>query len=231
MILRRTLSALIVFVTACGISIEASEPLAFVAQLEGTWTLETDANTEFRVTIPGGQPLYATQFDFAVDIVSPSGTTTYDGTADERSITLRDPGSGALVLAGAISQNEFLRLTDGRVFTKPFEPSLPGIWEDVNVPGRRYVVEIQQASEGLNEGNASGCARPASNRVASTEEVEGALTINYRGDVIDLWRVEEGSGILAVRAPGYFVGHSAIRVKRIEGFIHLQRVDRVEACP
>ena len=41
---------LLAAVTACGIPISESEPLVFVAPLEGEWTLETDANTTCRVT-------------------------------------------------------------------------------------------------------------------------------------------------------------------------------------
>jgi hypothetical protein len=41
----------------------------------------------------------------------------------------------------------------------------------------------------------------------------------------------DGFPLLSVKAPAFFVGHSAIRVKRIDGYIHLQRVDRVETCP
>ena len=53
----------------------------------------------------------------------------------------------------------------------------------------------------------------------------------YTGDVIDLFRVTEPSGIVNVSAPGFFVGASSIRIKRVNGFIHLQRVDAIGACP
>ncbi|MHC4848751.1 MAG: hypothetical protein ACYTEG_09885, partial [Planctomycetota bacterium] len=94
---RRLLPALLFGLTACGLTIEASNPLLYVAQLEGTWTGEANPANEFRVTIPGGQPKFVGTFDFTVDVVTPGGTTTYDGSADEESITLRDQGSGAVV--------------------------------------------------------------------------------------------------------------------------------------
>ena len=211
---------------ACGISIEASEPLVFVAPLEGTWELETNPATQFQVSIPGGQPRFTGQFDFSADLVAPGGTTSYDGSADEESFTLRDPGTGALLLDGRFLDNTMLRLSDGRVFVKSFAPDFVGVWEDVNHADRFYVLESQQGGAGI----ALGCA-VFRDPERTSAEAEGPLDVTYRGDEIDVWRVEEATALLAVRAPAVFVGHSAIRIKRIDGYIHLQRVDRVETCP
>jgi hypothetical protein len=43
--------------------------------------------------------------------------------------------------------------------------------------------------------------------------------------------VQDTVGYLAVRAPAFFVGYSAIRIKRIDGYIHLQRIDSPNDCP
>jgi len=211
-------------VPACGISISASEPLTYVAPLEGTWTSETDANVEFRMSVAGGQPLYETQFDFTAELDDGGGTTSYDGTADGDAITLRDPGSGAVVLTGTIEDNTMLRLEDGRTFTKPFEPELVGVWQDVNYPERYYIVTAQ--SNNL----ASGCAVSNSPDLRA-QDAEGDLDIAFAGVDISLWRVIDDSGLLTVRAPAFFVGYSSIRVKRIDGYIHLQRVDEPVSCP
>ena len=212
MLHRRLIPALLIGMTACGVSIENSKPLLFVAPLEGTWTLDTDPNTEFRVTIPGGQPLFGAQFDFTVDIVDAGGTTTYDGSADEQTLTLRDPGTGATVLTGEFLENSMFGLSDGRRFVKPFDVDLTGVWQDVNQPGRYYVVEAQGYVATVVNG--------------------GVVTVLYDHDDIESWRVyDTDTGLLAVRAPGFFVGHSAIRIKRIDGYIHLQRANRTESCP
>ncbi|MHC4848592.1 MAG: hypothetical protein ACYTEG_09075, partial [Planctomycetota bacterium] len=142
---RLLLPALLFGLTACGLSIEASNPLLYVAQLEGTWTGEANPANEFRVTIPGGQPKFVGTFDFTVDVVTPGGTTTYDGSADEESITLRDQGTGAVVLTGEMVENTYLRLSDGRAFIKPFAADFIGVWEDVNVAGRFYKIDSQPA--------------------------------------------------------------------------------------
>ena len=212
----------------CGLSVERSEPLVNVAPLEGTWTLETDPNSEFRVSVPGGQPLFTAQFNFTVDIVGFGGTTSFDGSADEETITLRDQGTGAVVLTGSVIDNEFLQLSDGRMFTKAFTPEFVGTWQDVNVPSRFYVLESQSSP---TAGIADGCSIiRASEGTVLKKNIEGTVEVDYDGDTIALWRITEDE-ILSLRAPGFFVGYSAIRIKRIEGFIHLQRVDRAEACP
>ena len=75
---------LLAAVTACGIPISESEPLVFVAPLEGEWTLETDANTTLTFTIPGGQPLYDGNFDFTAELVEPGmPVQNFAGTATE----------------------------------------------------------------------------------------------------------------------------------------------------
>lgn len=224
---RRTiLIATLVALPACGIPIDESAPLVFVAPLEGTWVLETDPATELQVSIPGGQPEFTAQFDFTADLVTPGGTTSFDGSADEESITLRDPGTGAILLDGRLPDNTILELSDGRIFRKAFVPALVGVWEDVNYPTRFYVVESQQGAAGT----AVGCAVDRDPERSSLD-AQGALDVAYQGDLIDLWRVSEDAGLLAVRAPAIFVGYSAIRIKRIDGYIHLQRANKVEVCP
>ena len=223
---RRLLPALLFVLTACGLSIEASNPLLYVAQLEGTWTGEANPANEFRVIISGGQPKFVGTFDFTVDVVTPGGTTTYDGSADEESITLRDQGSGAVVLTGELVENTYLQLSDGRAFIKPFQPDFQGVWQDVNVPDRFYVLGASPGASGI----VTGCADAASSNAAEGE-LQGTVAVTYSGDEFDPWQVDSDVAILRVSAPGFFVGHSAIRVKRIDGYIHLQRVDRVETCP
>jgi hypothetical protein len=226
MIQRGVLLLTLCALPACGISIEASEALVVVAPLDGTWELETDPNTELVITVPGGQPRFTAQFDFTADIVTPSGTTSYDGSADERSVTLRDPGTGAILLDATLMDNTMLRLSDGRIFRKAFNADLIGVWQDVNYPSRFYIVDAV-----LVPGRAvAGCAVDQDQKIA-TRDAQGRLGVTYEGDTIGLWRVEETGTILAVSAPAYFVGFSAIRVKRIDGYIHLQRVDRAERCP
>jgi hypothetical protein len=171
---RLPLFTILLVLPACGLSIEASEPLVFVAPLEGTWVLETDPSTELRVSVPGGQPRFAGQFDFAADLVTPGGTTSYDGSADEELVTLRDPATGAILLDAVFLDNTMIRLSDGRIFRKAFTQDLLGVWQDVNYPTRFYIVEVQQPTAGT----ASGCAVDLEPR-STPVDAQGRLNVIY----------------------------------------------------
>ena len=217
-------AVLILGTVGCGISIEDSAPLTFVAPLEGTWTLNLDTDVELRITIPGGQDLFATDFTFSAEIEDAGGTTEYDGTASGQTFELRDPDTGALVLSGEmlLESASTLLLSDGSIYGKTFDPDFTtGTWQDVNHPTRYYKFVSQDAT------TAAGCAVDTD---PDQDEVEGTLTALFTGEDIDEFRVSDG-GALTVRAPAFFYGASAMRIRRIEGFLHLQRVDRDEPCP
>ena len=227
----RTLLALMfgAFLTVgCGLSIERSKPLIFVAPLEGVWTDTTDSDVELRVAITGGGYPFNGQFSFTADIVDTGSgaTTSYVGSADEETFELRDPMTNALLLSGSMTELDLtlLLLSDLRVFTKPFVPDfLSGTWQDVNVADREYHLDTDNGN-----GVAQGCALIP---VSLTDDVGGTLFVDYTGDTIDLFRVVEPTGLIRVSAPGFFVGASAMRIKRVNGFVHLQRVNRISACP
>jgi hypothetical protein len=62
------------------------------------------------------------------------------------------------------------------------------------------------------------------------DEIDGTLRIVYLGDLIQTFEVQTEGGLLRVRSPGAFLGTSAIRIDRIEGFLHLQRRDVNGTC-
>ena len=53
----------------CGLSIEKSKPLTFVAPLQGVWTDSADADIELRITVTGGNypfnPMWTSDWDAA----------------------------------------------------------------------------------------------------------------------------------------------------------------------
>jgi len=212
----------------CGLSIEKSKPLTFVAPLQGVWIDSADSDIELRVMVTGGNYPFNGQFSFAADIVdTDAGTTTsYVGSADGETFELRDPATGALLLSGSVTEEALtsLLLSDQRVFSKPFVPDfLSGTWQDVNFSDRRYHFDSDNGS-----GTATGCALIP---VGVEDDIGGVTIATYTGDAIDLFRVKNSTGAVRISAPGFFVGASSIRIQRVNGFVHLQRVDQIGICP
>jgi hypothetical protein len=228
--LQRLLAATILLggAVGCGIPISESAPLSFVAPLEGTWTLRTDSDVELRITIPGGQDLFASDFVFGAEIVDTAtgATTSYDGSASGQTFELRDPDTAALVLTGemVLESASTLSLSDGSVYDKEFDPDLTsGTWQDVNRPTRYYKFVTQDDMART----AAGCAADID---PNDDDIEGELTASFDGEDLLEFRVTDG-GLLTIRSVGYFYGASAMRIRRVEGFLHLQRIDRNDACP
>jgi len=228
--IQRTLSVAILLLSAvgCGVAISDSRPLTFVAPLEGTWTQRTNSAVELRITIPGGQDLFAGDFDFTAEIVdtNTNDTTSYAGSATELTFELRDPDTDAIVLTGEmlLESAAALVLSDGDTYDKSFRPDLTsGVWQDVNHPTRFYHFESQ---DDVAE-TAGGCATDTE---PNSDDIEGVLIAEFAGEDVPVFRVTDG-GVLSIRSAGFFYGASAMRVKRVDGFLHLQRVDLVGACP
>ena len=154
----------------CGLSIEKSKPLTFVAPLQGVWTDSADADVELRITVTGGNYPFNGQFGFAADIVDTgAGTTTsYVGSADGETFELRDPGTNAVLLTGLISELDLtsLLLSDLSVFNKPFVPDfLSGTWQDVNFVDRTYT-SIRTTEQGRQRAVHSSRPMPRTRSVA-----------------------------------------------------------------
>ncbi|MHC4953447.1 MAG: hypothetical protein ACYTGZ_06125 [Planctomycetota bacterium] len=213
---------------ACGLPISESKPLTYVAPLEGTWINTSDPDVEFRFIIPGGQDLFAPQFSFTAEMEDVSGgaVTTYAGTADADTFELRDPGTGALLLTGqmVLDGTELFELSDGSIYSKPFVPNLlTGTWVDVNFPDREYRFESQDAV------TASGCAEVLE-ATKDDPDLDGNVNLEYDGEDITEFRVDKDD-VIRVLAGGRFFGASAMRINRVGGFLHLQRVDKFSSCP